>query len=83
MALSIRNKISLVWRMFRDPDVPVFAKAVLPLLVAYIALPFDLVPDDIPVLGQLDDLVVVAAGMTLFLALTPRRVIEHHLGELE
>jgi carbonic anhydrase len=69
--------------MFRDPDVPMFAKAVLPLLVAYVAMPFDLVPDFIPVLGQLDDLVIVAGGMTLFLALTPRRVIEYHLGELE
>jgi uncharacterized membrane protein YkvA (DUF1232 family) len=83
MALSIRGKISLVWRSFRDPDVPVFAKAVLPVLVAYIAMPFDLIPDFIPVLGQLDDLLIIAGGMTLFLALTPRHVIEYHLGELE
>ena len=83
MALSIRGKISLFWRAFRDRDVPVVAKAVLPLLVVYIAMPFDIVPDFIPLLGQLDDLVVVAAGMTLFLALTPRHVIEYHLGELE
>jgi uncharacterized membrane protein YkvA (DUF1232 family) len=83
MALSIRGKFLLFWRAFRDPDVPVFAKALLPLLVVYIALPFDVVPDVIPLLGQLDDLVIVAAGMTLFLALTPRHVIEYHLGELE
>jgi uncharacterized membrane protein YkvA (DUF1232 family) len=83
MALSIRGKLALVWRSFRDPDVPVFAKALLPLLVAYIAMPFDIVPDFIPVLGQLDDLVIIAAGMTVFVALTPRHVIEYHLGELE
>jgi uncharacterized membrane protein YkvA (DUF1232 family) len=83
MALSLRGKLSLVWRSFRDPDVPVVAKALLPLIVGYLAFPLDLVPDFIPVLGQLDDLVVIAAGMTLFLAMTPRHVIEHHLGELE
>jgi uncharacterized membrane protein YkvA (DUF1232 family) len=83
MDLSIRGKISLVWRSFRDPDVPVFAKAVLPLVVAYVALPFDIVPDRVPILGQIDDLVIVAAGMTLFVALTPRHVLEYHLSELE
>lgn len=83
MALSIGGKISLVWRTFRDPDVPVFAKAVLPLVVAYVALPFDIISDRIPILGQIDDLVIIAAGMTLFVALTPRHVLEYHLGALE
>lgn len=83
MALPIRVKISLLWRMFRDPDVPVAAKSVLPVLVAYLAMPFDLVPDFIPVLGQLDDLLIIAAGLGLFLWLTPRPVIEQHLRALE
>lgn len=83
MALSIRGKLSLLWRMFRDPDVPTTAKTVLPLLIAYVAMPFDIVPDFIPLLGQLDDLVVIAAGMTLFLALTPRHIVEYHLSALE
>lgn len=83
MALPIRVKLSLLWRMSRDPDVPVAAKSVLPVLVAYLAMPFDLVPDFIPVLGQLDDLLVVAAGLGLFLWLTPRPVIEQHLRALE
>jgi uncharacterized membrane protein YkvA (DUF1232 family) len=83
MALPIGGKISLVWRTFRDPEVPLFAKAVLPLVVAYIALPFDVIPDRIPILGQVDDVVVIAAGMTLFVALTPRHVLEYHLGALE
>ena len=83
MALSLRAKLALVWRMFRDPGVPAAAKAVLPLLVAYLAMPFDLIPDFIPVLGQLDDLVIIAGGLALFLWLTPRAVIEYHLGRLE
>lgn len=83
MKLPWRAKLSLLWRMFRDPDVPVTAKAVLPVLVGYLVMPFDVVPDFIPVLGQLDDLVVATVGLTLFLVLTPRPIVEQHLGALE
>ncbi len=83
MALPLRSKLSLVWRMFRDPDVPVVAKTVLPVIVAYLAFPFDLIPDFIPVLGQLDDLLVIAAGLGLFIWLTPRPILEEHLEAFE
>jgi uncharacterized membrane protein YkvA (DUF1232 family) len=83
MALSSRKKLTLLWRMFRDPDVPLAPKSILPLLAAYLAMPFDLIPDFIPLLGQLDDLLVIAAGLGVFLLLTPRDVIERHLLALE
>ena len=83
MALPLRAKLSLLWRMFRDPAVPMTARAVLPVLVVYIALPFDIIPDFIPLLGQLDDVVVIALGLGLILFLTPRWVIEDHLRRLE
>jgi uncharacterized membrane protein YkvA (DUF1232 family) len=47
-------------RLLRDPRVPRRRKALLVALVAYLALPFDLVPDFLPVVGQLDDALVVA-----------------------
>lgn len=50
----------LVARLLRDPRVPRRKKALLVALVGYLALPFDLVPDFIPVAGQLDDVIVVA-----------------------
>jgi uncharacterized membrane protein YkvA (DUF1232 family) len=50
----------LVTRLTRDPRVPRRRKLVLLGLVAYLALPFDLVPDFIPVAGQLDDAIIVA-----------------------
>ena len=59
MALPLRAKASLIWRMFRDPDVPLVAKSVLPIIAGYLAMPFDIVPDFIPVAGQLDDLIVL------------------------
>ncbi len=83
MKLPLRTKIALLWAMFRDPDVPLHAKAVLPALAAYVALPLDLIPDFIPVLGQIDDLFILAAGLGLFVLLTPADVIEHHLRALE
>ena len=83
MALRFRAKLKCGWRVFRDPETPVAAKCVLPAVLAYLAMPLDLIPDFIPVLGQLDDLLVVALGLGLVLLMTPRHVIEDHLIELE
>lgn len=82
-ALPWRAKLTLLWRMLRDPAVPLGAKAVLPALAGYIAFPGDLIPDFIPVLGQLDDLAVLALGLGLFVLLTPRPILESHLLALE
>jgi uncharacterized membrane protein YkvA (DUF1232 family) len=50
-------------RLIADPRVPRRAKAVLALTVPYLAMPFDLIPDFIPVIGQLDDALIVAAAL--------------------
>ena len=60
LATFIPDCILLVSRLARDPRVPRRRKLLLLALVAYLALPFDLVPDFIPVAGQLDDANVVA-----------------------
>lgn len=83
MALSLRAKVTLAWSMFRDPGVPLLPKAILPVIVGYLAFPFDIIPDFIPILGQLDDLLVIVAGLGIFLWMTPRDVIEFHLRALE
>ena len=83
MKLHMRSKIGLLWSLFRDPAVPLHAKAVVPVLVLYLLFPFDLIPDFIPLLGQLDDLVVIGAGLMLFVALTPADLIEEHLQAFE
>src|SRR4051794_1479154 len=54
-------------RLLADDRVPPRAKVVLVTLIAYLAMPFDLVPDFIPVAGQLDDAIVVALGLRLVL----------------
>ena len=66
LATFIPDCIVLVTRLARDPRVPRRRKLLLIALVAYLALPFDLVPDFIPVAGQLDDAIIVALVLRHF-----------------
>ena len=50
-------------RLLRDPRVPRHAKLALALVIPYLAMPFDLIPDFIPVIGQLDDALLVALAI--------------------
>ena len=67
MATLIPDCIVLVGRLARDPRVPRRRKLILLALVGYLALPFDLVPDFIPVAGQLDDAIIVAVVLQRFI----------------
>jgi uncharacterized membrane protein YkvA (DUF1232 family) len=67
LATFIPDCIVLVTRLARDPRVPRRRKALLLGLVGYLALPFDLVPDFIPVAGQLDDAIIVALVLRHFI----------------
>jgi uncharacterized membrane protein YkvA (DUF1232 family) len=60
LAGFIPDSLVLVQRLMRDPRVPRRRKLALALLVVYLVLPIDLVPDFIPVAGQLDDAILVA-----------------------
>ena len=67
MTTFIPDCIVLVTRLARDPRVPRRRKLLLFALAGYLSLPFDLVPDFIPVAGQLDDAVIVALVLRHFL----------------
>jgi uncharacterized membrane protein YkvA (DUF1232 family) len=67
LATFIPDCIVLVSRLARDSRVPRRRKLLLLLLVGYLALPFDLVPDFIPVAGQLDDAIIVALVLRSFI----------------
>ncbi len=74
--------IRLIWSLVGDDRVPASRKALLAGALAYFALPFDLVPDEIPVLGVLDDLVVVVLGVDLFFDGIPAGILDEKLGDL-
>ena len=59
----------------RDPRLPWYAKAFLGLVLAYAFSPIDLIPDFIPVLGYLDDLILIPLGITLALKMIPAQVM--------
>ena len=72
----------LVWALLRDGRVPLRQKLILVAVAGYLVLPIDLVPDFIPVLGQLDDLAVVLLGLDLFIRSAPPDVIDEHLTRI-
>ena len=61
---------------YRDPRVPLRAKIVIGVTVAYALSPVDLIPDSIPILGYLDDLVLVPLGIGCAVKLVPRELME-------
>ena len=68
----------LIWRLTRDPRVPARAKATLALLALYVFSPIDLIPDFIPGLGQLDDIVIAAFALDQILNRVPEHIVHEH-----
>jgi uncharacterized membrane protein YkvA (DUF1232 family) len=70
-ARTIKRDVHAIGLATRDPRVPWYAKMMAATVVAYALSPIDLIPDFIPVLGYLDDLVIVPAGILLTARLIP------------
>jgi uncharacterized membrane protein YkvA (DUF1232 family) len=78
VARFIPDCFALVRDLLRDPRVPRGHKRLLGVLVAYLALPFDIVPDFIPVAGQLDDALVVALVLRIVLRRSGSALLREH-----
>ncbi len=74
-ALALKREVTLLWLAARDPRTPLAAKLLAGCVAAYALSPIDLIPDFIPVLGLLDDLLLVPAGIWLALRLMPAGLI--------
>jgi uncharacterized membrane protein YkvA (DUF1232 family) len=74
-AASLKKEAYALYIAARDPRVPWYAKAFLGLVLAYAFSPIDLIPDFIPVLGYLDDLILIPLGITLALKMIPAQVM--------
>ena len=73
-ARKLKRRISAIAVALRDPATPWYAKALGAAVIAYAVSPFDLIPDFIPVLGLVDDAVLVPLGIYATLRLIPRAV---------
>ena len=71
---SLKRDTYALYLAGRDPRVPLVAKVIIGLVVAYALSPIDLIPDFIPVIGYLDDLLLVPLGIWLALRLVPQAV---------
>lgn len=74
-ARAIKRDVVALWLAARDPRVPWYAKAVAGMVAAYALSPIDLIPDFIPILGYLDDLLIVPLGIVLAVKLIPEPVL--------
>lgn len=82
-AASLKKDIPAVFLALKAKETPILAKIVASLTVAYALSPVDLVPDFIPVLGYLDDLLILPALVALTVKLIPKDVFERYRQEAE
>jgi len=83
LALSTRAKLRFGRTLLSDARVPLPAKLTLLLLVGYLALPFDIIPDFLPIVGQLDDVAVVVLTVAILILAIPRDRFEAALAAAE
>ena len=74
-AKQLKQETYAVYLALRDPRVPWYARLVAACVVGYAFSPIDLIPDFVPVLGYLDDLVIVPLGITVALKMIPADVM--------
>jgi membrane protein DedA with SNARE-associated domain/uncharacterized membrane protein YkvA (DUF1232 family) len=77
-AQILRRDVHAIYLAARDPRVPWYAKGLALLIAAYAVSPVDLIPDFIPVLGHLDDVILIPLGIWLLLRLIPGDLLDEH-----
>jgi uncharacterized membrane protein YkvA (DUF1232 family) len=82
-ARRLKRDVIVLWICMRHPRTPLLAKALAVALVGYALSPIDLIPDFIPVLGYLDDLVILPLGVWLTLKLVPADVMAECRAEAD
>jgi uncharacterized membrane protein YkvA (DUF1232 family) len=75
-ARALKNEAFAIYLAARDPRTPWYAKALIFFVVAHTFSPIDLIPDFIPILGYLDDLIITPAGIALAVRMIPAEVLE-------
>lgn len=82
-AARLATHLLALWKLFKHPQTPWPAKLVAIAVLAYALSPIDLIPDFIPVLGLLDDVILLPLGIALAVKLTPPHLWQARLAEAE
>ena len=77
-ARNVKRDAHALYLTARDPRVPWYAKGLAAAVAAYAVSPIDLIPDFIPVIGYLDDLIIVPLGILLVIKLIPPEIMAEH-----
>ena len=77
-AEALKRDVHAIYLAARDPRIPWYAKALAAAVAGYALSPIDLIPDFIPILGYLDDLVIVPLGVWLVVSLIPAEVMAEY-----
>ena len=80
-AKKLKQEIYALYLAYKDPRVSWYAKIFIVILIGYAISPIDLIPDFIPVIGYLDDLILLPLGIVLAIKLIPREVMEEFRKE--
>ena len=70
--LRFWDELTILWRAFLAPETPVWLKALMLLVPGYLLSPLDFIPDFIPILGWLDDAIVIPLLVSFIVSLLPR-----------
>ena len=74
-ARALKTELYALYLAYRDPRVPWYARLIAACVVGYAFSPIDLIPDPIPILGYLDDLIIVPIGVWLALKMIPKGIM--------
>ncbi|MDE2778962.1 MAG: DUF1232 domain-containing protein [Chloroflexota bacterium] len=77
---SIIRYFMLVWRLTFDRRVNIILRALVPLALVYVVFPFDLIRDNIPLIGRVDDIIILGLAVLFLVKLAPPHVVDEHLG---
>ena len=75
-ALSLKKEITALYYAYQNPEVKLLPKLIIIFTIGYALSPIDLIPDFIPVLGYLDDLIIIPALITLSIKLIPKEIMD-------
>ncbi len=73
---KLKREVYTIYFAYKDPRVPWYAKVFIACIVAYAFSPIDLIPDFIPILGYIDDLLLIPIGITIAIKMIPKIVFE-------